>query len=424
MIQTDMEDSRESPRAPRQAGSQALAWLLALGAAAAFTGWWLTARREAARRPPAAGVRPIPYDPSMERIDPDERSTIDQLVEAVKKIHESTFTHYGHAVRATHAKSHGLLFGTFRVLDGLPRHLAQGLFAEPRAYDVVMRLSTQPGDILPDRVSSTRGMALKIIGVEGERLPGSEGQVTQDFVFQDTPAFQAPDAKTFLRRFRLLAATADTGNWKEAFSKIMRPVESLVERTGGLSPTLRALGGHPMTHILGETFYTQAPLRYGRYVAKLSVAPVSGGLQRLIGRELDLTERPNGLREEVVKFFQHRGGVWELRAQLCTDLARMPIEDAARRWPEEFSPYLPVARVTVPPQEAWSEARSRAIDDGLSFSPWHGLAAHWPLGSIMRARRVAYEASARFRAEHNRRTIREPLSLEDVLDSVERFQLA
>ena len=48
------------------------------------------------------------------------------------------------------------------------------------------------------------------------------------------------------------------------------------------------------------------------------------------------------------------------------------------------------------------------MDDGLSFSPWHGLAAHRPLGSIMRVRQAAYEQGKRFRAEHNHHTIEEP----------------
>ena len=36
----------------------------------------------------------------------------------------------------------------------------------------------------------------------------------------------------------------------------------------------KALGGHPETNILGETFYSQAPIRYGDYLAKVAVAPV------------------------------------------------------------------------------------------------------------------------------------------------------
>jgi hypothetical protein len=44
----------------------------------------------------------------------------------------------------------------------------------------------------------------------------------------------------------------------------------------------------------------------------------------------------------------------------------------------------------------------------MSFSPWHGLAAHQPLGSVMRARKETYRASAKFRGERNGCPMHEP----------------
>jgi hypothetical protein len=98
----------------------------------------------------------------------------------------------------------------------------------------------------------------------------------------------------------------------------------------------------------------------------------------------------------------------ELRAQLCTDLSSMPVEDASVRWPEDQSPYVTVARISAPAQDAWSDEKIKRIDDGMSFSPWHGIAAHQPLGSIMRARRLTYEESVRFRSQRNYCPVREP----------------
>jgi hypothetical protein len=160
--------------------------------------------------------------------------------------------------------------------------------------------------------------------------------------------------------------------------------------------------------VLGETYYSQAALRFGDYIAKVAVAPVSPELVALHGQRVDLRHRPDGLRDAVVEFFARHGGEWEVRVQLCTDLDKMPIENAAKVWPEDLSPYVPVARIRAKPQVAWSAARSAAVDDGMSFSPWHGLAALRPLGAIMRVRRRAYEAGARYRAGRNDRTIVEP----------------
>lgn len=360
-------------------------------------------------------VVPVTYDPSFEIADEDEAETRDELVKTLHGISETTFKDSGHATRSVHAKSHGLLRAELRVLDDLPPVLAQGIFAKPGTWPVVMRLSTVPGDILDDSVSTPRGLAIKVVGVEGERLPDSEGAVTQDFVLVNGPAFSAPGAKKFLTVLKLLALTTDKApGLKKALSAIFRGTERAIEAMGGKSGTLRALGGHPETHILGETFFSQVPILFGPYMAKISIAPISTELKLLVHAPLNVNGKPNGLRDAVIEFFASTAGEWELRVQLCTDLHTMPVEDASVAWPEEQSPYIAVARITAQPQQAWSEARARAVDDGMSFSPWHGIAAHRPIGSVMRIRKLAYEMSAKFRAVHNDRRIDEPRDLNDL----------
>ena len=81
-------------------------------------------------------------------------------------------------------------------------------------------------------------------------------------------------------------------------------------------------------------------------MAKVSVAPVSPELRALTDAPVSVNGKPNGIREAVVNFFRRTGAGWELRAQLCTNLAIMPIEDASVPWPEGHSPYVPVARIT------------------------------------------------------------------------------
>lgn len=353
---------------------------------------------------------PVRFSPAVERPEPDEAETIQDLILTMRYINEKTLADGGHAIRSVHAKSHGILQGYLEVDAGLPAELAQGLFAKIGRYPVVMRISTLPGDMLDDSVSTPRGLAVKVIGVEGERLEGSEADVTQDFVLINGPAFGAPTPKKFLSVLKLLAITTDRAErLKKVLSAVMRWVQRrIVAVSGQPSVTVANLGGQPETHPLGETFYSQAPLRFGDYIAKLSVAPALTELKALTEAPLNVNGVPNGLRAAVVEFFRKNGGVWEVRAQLCTDLEQMPIENAAVVWPEEMSPFRRVGRIIVEPQLAWSEARSSAVDDGMSFAPWHGLAAHRPLGGIMRARKAAYEAARKFRAEKNGCVIREP----------------
>jgi hypothetical protein len=183
----------------------------------------------------------------------------------------------------------------------------------------------------------------------------------------------------------------------------------------GLSPPilLRALAA-PGVHILGETFHSMAPLRFGEFIAKLRAVPLSESVRRLTGTAADDSE--SALSDRVVAFFRAEAAEYELCAQLCTDPRRMPIEDASVEWPDRDSPPQPVARLMLPPQEAFSPARRVYADDSLSFTPWRTLDAHRPLGSIMRLRRRVYEASSRFRHEMNARPPVEPADITELPD--------
>jgi hypothetical protein len=354
------------------------------------------------------------YDPSVEHLEADEAETGQNLIDTMRKISETTLKHEGHPIRSVHAKSHGVVVGELEVAADLPAVLAQGLFAKAGRYPVVMRFSTLPGDLLDDSVSTPRGLGLKIIGVEGERLSGSEGDVTQDFVLVNGPAFGAPTAKAFLANLKMLAATTDKiEGVKKVMSGAMQGLQKLVIATSGTpNATIATLGGQPETHILGDTFYSQVPILYGDYIAKVAVAPESPSLAALTDKPLAVNGRPDALRSAVTDFFAANPATWEVRVQLCTDLDATPIENAAKVWPEDESPYLTVGRITAQPQETWTEGRKTAVDEGYSFSPWHGLAAHRPLGSVMRVRKAAYEMGKRFRAEKGGVSIVEPRSVD------------
>jgi hypothetical protein len=365
--------------------------------------------------PPSALKPALKFDPAMEVIDDKERETNTHLIETIAKIQTKVYDDTGTAMRGVHAKCHGVLVGSLTVLDNLPPELAQGLFSKPGTYPVVLRLSTIPGDMLDDNISVPRGLAIKVGGVSGPRVSGSEADSTQDFVFANGPAFAKSGPQGFLSTLKLLASTTDKApNLKKALSTVMRGAEKLVESVGGKSPTLMTLGGYPEVNILGDEFYSQVPILYGDYIAKVAIKPFSSALRALSHSAIDLKNKPNGIREAVVAFFAGNGGEWDIQVQLCRDLKSMPIEDAAKPWSEAESPYQTVARISMPRQDSWSAARLKAVNEEMSFSPWHALAAHRPLGAVNRVRRTVYEAAARFRAEHNKKHIAEPSSIADL----------
>jgi len=137
-------------------------------------------------------------------------------------------------------------------------------------------------------------------------------------------------------------------------------------------------------------------------------------LRALTDKKLEHPGDYSALRDAVVRFFQTERAEWNVRAQLATDLEATPIEDATAVWPEDVSPYVTVARLTAEPQDAYSAARRIFVDEHLSFSPWHGLLAHQPLGNINRARRVAYDVAAAYRRMQEGRAALEPTTIDQL----------
>ncbi|MFS0736826.1 catalase family protein [Sphingomonas sp. 1P06PA] len=358
-------------------------------------------------------MAPMRYSPTVESPAPDEAETVAALEEQFKHILDTTSQDYGHAVRSVHAKGHGLARGTLTVADDLPTELAQGLFARPGRYEAILRISTNAGDILDDSISLPRGMAIKVIGVEGERLPGADGS-TQDFVMANAPAFAAPDPKAFLGNLKQLAATTDKAEGaKKLLSTVLRGAEAALEAVGAESTLFKTLGGAKPVHPLGATYFSQTAYRYGDFIAKFSLVPVSA-IRDFADETINATGRPDAIREAVNELLAEQGGTWELRVQLCTDLEAMPIEDASVVWDEAASPFRTVATLEVPPQTGWTPGTSEQTEDRLSFSPWHGLAAHQPLGGVNRVRQPTYKFSADYRADFNRCPIHEPAALAEL----------
>jgi hypothetical protein len=354
------------------------------------------------------------YSDDLEEPFPDEEELTRQVVAAMLKANQQVAAKHRHDLRDAHAKSHGVLVGELQVHEDLPEHLAQGLFKAPATFPVVVRLSTAPGDLRSDQVPVQRGFAMKILGVSGDRAV-DDGFSTQDFLLVNHPTLPFGTIGEYAKlqnllesqprqsdqQLKLLGAGARLTN--DILARLRRPIPPAVE-------TLAAQNNH----ILGETFHSMAALRYGDYVAKLSAAPRSANVKELTGRPVDPKLGESALRELVAEFFAEQGAEYDLRVQLCVDVDRMPIEDASVLWPEQLSPHEVVATVHLPAQDPYSDTRRRYADDVLSFNPWHALAAHRPLGSVMRSRRSAYPHSSTFRHDYNGVSQHEPVNIDEI----------
>ncbi len=356
---------------------------------------------------------PIRYRADVEVVQPNESDVIRDLNSSFDVILERTAEDYDHGVRSVHAKSHGIMAGTLTIDPDLSSELAQGVFASAGTHAVFIRLSTNAGDLLPDAISLPRGMAIKVLDVDGDRLPGAEGR-TQDFILVNAPVFQAKTAEKFLGNLKLLAKTTDRiEGTKTVVSAALRGVRHALEAVGVESPAVNTLGGAPNSEPLGETYYSATPFRYGEYIAKFRVRPLAPAQVALTGQEIDPKGRRNAIREEVRAQMQGMAAEWEFAVQLCRDLDRQPVEDPTVVWDESEAPFQRVGTIRAERQDSWEPQLVRQVNEEMRFSIWTGLAAHQPLGNINRARRETYRHSADFRARINACPYHEPSGAAD-----------
>lgn len=318
-----------------------------------------------------------------------------------------------HAVRASHAKSTACVTGELIVADGLPPEFAQGLFASGGTYPVAVRFAQGPGETLGDRVSTHRGMSIKVFNALGEKLPGHDAD-TQDFVLATGPTFPSGTAKGFLRDGTVIGGSAGLPETtKSAVSSTMRNFNKVLHAFGANS-SFADFFGHPFSHPLADAYFSQAPMRWGDFVAKVAAVPASPAQDALRDWRLDPHEDEDGFRRAAVATFGERDIVFELRAQLWTNEATQPIEDASVEWPTDESQYRTVATLRLPRQTAYSPERVRYFDELMTFRPAHSLAAHRPLGSVMRARLQVYKALSAFRHRENGVAETNPSSLAEI----------
>ncbi|MFI1235502.1 catalase family protein [Nocardia salmonicida] len=344
------------------------------------------------------------YRDDLEEPRLDEERDIDKIIAVLRHNNERAYRKYKRGLRDAHAKSHGILRGELTVPAGLAPELAQGMFATPATYPVIARLSSTSGVIRSDQLRGVRGLGIKVLGIHGPRAMPEDEAITQDFIMVTHREFLFADAHAYLTKGMptawALARLPDLA--LRAGSDLVAALNTHVLRRIGRSvPPNLGVFVAPNTHILGETFFTSAPLRYGDYVAKLLYVPVSPEAVALQGQPVDSDAGVNAHQDLIVDFFAAHSATYELRAQLCTDAATMPIEDATVPWPEDESPHRAIATIRFDVQDPYTPQRRAYGDDVLSFNSWRGLDTHRPLGSINRLKKRVYEASSNYRHDVN-----------------------
>ena len=153
-------------------------------------------------------MKPIRYEACVETVQPGEQETFAELSRIFEHVQENVVRRESSARRATHAKATAFLKGELVIPAELPPELAQGLFSRPGRHEVLVRFSQGPSSDITDKASGQRGLAIKVLGVEGPHVAGSRETTTQDWVFGvHDAAFTDGSAQAFLRGFRPIGAS-------------------------------------------------------------------------------------------------------------------------------------------------------------------------------------------------------------------------
>ena len=375
----------------------------------------------------------VRYSPDVERIEPDFERSMQTVLDGMKQHMRGSLQAegIGLVVRDAHAKGYGLARGEVEILSGLPDAYAQGIYSKPGRHEAMVRFSNGTNHVGGDRfLGPIVGIGLKIFDIEGKTLLEDEPDShTFDYALIDHPVFFINKLAhyVFLQGLFSKTGVAPPANEspEEKQARIHRFLYEWVTGKGTLPPEEWAweelgaflqLAQHKYVNLLLSTYWTMGAVRHGDYIAKVRVAPVQSFADRVVRRALDPASSQEVFRPALVAELRERPYEFDVQVQLCTDLARMPVEKPTVLWPESLSPYVTVAKLRLPQQDIGGEDNFEKMDK-TSMSAWRVTGEHRPLGNIMRSRKEAYRQSSILRHQVNKQERKEPKNLAEVFGS-------
>ncbi len=354
--------------------------------------------------------------------EPDEARLIEEMVRVVV---ERMAPQQGLMRRGQHAKATGCVRGVFTIRDDVADELRHGVFRQPnQSFQAIVRFSNSAETIDPDGRGAARGMAIKLLDVDGtQAIPGTDNR-SQDFLTINHPTFPFATPAEYLKLFEIRATPLVMGEllaaaWLAVFRG--RNLKIIKQILGGIIIPATPLVGDPLAGVWLAIFHPQhlksvieiisetvdSPLvRYwsgspywlgpsgttGGRAVKYSLVPSFFGTP-----PPDAPNRRSDdyLSQTLKRYLRTQELVFEFRVQPQTDPVAMPVEDTSVEWDEEVSKPIPVATLTIGVQDVDSpEGRALTEEcEGMSFSPWNALAEHRPMGGINRLRQAVYLAS-------------------------------
>lgn len=328
--------------------------------------------------------------PGLEYPLPDE----DVYIRKITQLFIKTLSRYyssGITRRIFHPKMHGLVKAEFTIAPNLPVHIQQGIFESGVTYPAWIRFSNAKKHPAADKNRDMRGMAIKLFGVNGAKLLENEqNATTQDFLLVTSKTLQTRSVKDF---YTSLAALM--GGPLKLFLYV-------ITHCGVAYRSLKQISR--CSNLLETSFFSTTPSLFGSIpkAVKYAVIPQKRS-------KTPFPQKPayNFLKEQLVKDLAEKDFYFDFMIQFQEDPDKMPIEDPTVEW---RSPFFKIATIKIPKQ-TFDSPDQISYGENLSFTPWHSIAEHRPLGGVNRARKVVYEELAAFRHSKNGTLHEEPTRL-------------
>lgn len=367
----------------------------------------------------------MPTEMFTEYTEQNEKQLYDKTCVVVKTEEDKIYGKAERALRDTHAKSHAAVKAHIEIFDidedaikqglaertKLPRTLIegikirQGLFSSPGRYPVWLRFANGRPDVNPDSKSDTRAMSVKIINVEGDRLPECYQTNVQDIITQNGDVF-------------FISTIADYLSFLKAAYKL--PLFSVLWLIFHLRQflALRGITGFAPKSLLTERYWSGSAYSLGLATAQGVCPDVPSVTYPAVVKyaftpcmpeepfldmpreKIDLPESEipeNYYREDLIEKLARPDArySWNFGIQFQTT-SEMSIDNIIIPWLEEESPLFTVGRLTVEHQNIDFEKQLNFVED-LTYSPWNGLQVHRPVGALNRLRRHVYPLIAAYR---------------------------
>jgi len=386
--------------------------------------------------------------------EPKERQYCDRTVKLVQQQMELLYGDASKtsAKRDTHAKTHGCVQGILEIFDfdeaaikaELPQKTAlsasqleaivfkQGLLAQAKQYPVWIRFANGSTQVKNDYEADARSMSVKVMGVEGTRLPASHEQHTQDIITQNADIFFIKSIKDYHGFFASVMKSRMSPLfkllpllWLFTHPKQRSALQTVTSRVPKSLLTEYYWSGSASALGLNPDFDSQqtglTPVSYPA-VVKFGFTPVASKqpydklpVESRPEKELEQAKnlakegtKDNYYREQLISALAQPDAqyCWHFGIQLQTT-PEMSIDDVTVSWSETESPFMTVGRLTVKHQEINFEQQCDFCEN-LSFAPWNGLEVHRPVGALNRLRILVYPIVANFRHQKRGVNYQEP----------------